>query len=389
MVAYMTYTKSHARALHYNEHKVEQGKAAFIHAEGFLIDKERLTTDDKTAFLKRHSDLNTQLKYNTLHAKLLFHPDERLSDGTLAGIADQYMASIGFKDQPYLVYRHDDAGEQHLHIVSSLITESGKRIEAERQPWAMSVQAAQAIEKEYGLKRGAKQQQKEQRDVKPAFVRRIKYGEKNIIRSVGEVVKMVTKEYKFTSLEELNALLRPYNIYADRCLPGSHTYQHRGLYYRVLDEEGKNRCTPIKSSVLYGKPGLKQLEKRFLENQVSVREMIPFIKSRIDWIRLQEPENLTELAQALKTEGIDLIIGKGEAKYPDLFYVDHQSRSVVSGRTMGKDYCAEELFRRFPDSLKKHLPQVPHLLSQLTEQLSGPDAGQTQYQNEFRIKNRL
>jgi relaxase-like protein len=388
MVAYLTNTKSFARTLNYNENKVEQGKAVCIHAEGFLIEKERLTAHDKATILKRRSDMNPQLKCNTLHAKLLFHPDEHFSDSTLAESAKRYMALMGFKDQPYLVYRHDDAGEQHLHIVSSLITESGKRIGFERQPWAMSVQAAQTIEKEYGLIQTTKHRQKEVRDLKPAFVGKIQYGEKYIIRSVDEVMKMVTKEYKFTSLEELNALLRAYNIYADRCLPGSHTYKHSGLYYRVLDEDGKNRCAPIKSSALDSKPGLKQLEKCFMDNRLAVGESIPFIKSRIDWILLQEPENVRELAQALKTEGIDLIIGKGETKHPDLFYVDHQSRSVVSGRNMGKDYCAEELFQRFPDSLKRHLPQVPHLLSHLAEQ-GGQDEVQTHHQKEFRINKHL
>jgi hypothetical protein len=389
MVAHMTYTKSCARALNYNEKKVEQGRAACIHAEGFFIDKARLTTEDKAIFFKRLNDMNTQLNNNALHAKLLFHPDEHHPDSKLVSMSERYMALIGFINQPYLVYRHDDAGEQHLHIVSSLITESGKRIELDKQPWAMSVQAAQAIENEYGLIQTAKQHQKEQRDLKAAFVRKIEYGRKNMIRSVGEVMAMVTKEYKFTSLEELNALLRAYNIYADRCLPDSHTYQHRGLYYRVLDEEGKNRCAPIKSSDLDGKPGLKQLEKCFMENRLSVRETIPFIKSRIDWILLQEPENIKEFDLALKTEGIDCIIGRGAMKYPDIFYVDHQSRSVVNGRNMGNDYCAEELFRRFPGSLKQHLPQVPHLLSHLTEQLSGPDEAYISQQQELRINKRF
>jgi len=386
MVAYLNFTKSYARSLNYNETKVRQGKAAFIHAENFLIDKSRLTVADKRTFLKRLSDMNKQLKCNALHAKLMFHPDEHLSDAMLAGIADRYMALTGFKDQPYLVYRHDDAGEQHIHIVSSLISESGKKIEFDGQPWAMSVQAAQSIEKEFGLNRVAEHRQKEYHALKAELVRRVKYGEKNIIQSVDNVLKMVTQEYKFSSMEELNALLRSYNLYADKCQPGSHTYKHNGLYYRVLDEQGKNCCTPVKSSMLGCKPTLKNLEKKFMENRASVQETIPFIKSRIDWILLQEPGNLKEFDRALKAEGIDLVIGRGEAKYPDLFYVDHQSRSVINGGTIGTAYSSEALFQKFPDPLRNHLSQVPHLLRHLVGHLPGSDDPRFHQQQEFRIR---
>lgn len=389
MFAHMTYTRSYARTLNYNESKVKHGKAAFIHAEGFLIDKGRLTTDDKASCFKRRSDMNTQLKHNTLHAKLLFHPEENFSDNTLSEIADRYMALIGFKDQPYLVYRHDDAGEQHLHIVSSLITESGKRIRLERQPWSMSVQAAQTIEKEYGLRQVSLQQPRPPQVMQPAYVPRIVYGEKNMIQSVEQVLKMITNEYKFTSMEELNALLRPYNIYADRCLPGSHTHQHNGLYYRVLDKHSKNPCKPIKSSDLTGNYGLNQLEKLFFENQASIREMIPFIRSRIDWVLMQAPETFQELDQSLKREGLDLVMGKGEGKYPGIYYVDHQSRCAINTQIMGEDYCAEALFRGFPDLRRQHLPQVPVLLSYLTEQIPVPDGGQIHQQKEIRINKHL
>lgn len=386
MVAYLTFTKNVSRSLHYNEKKVEQKSAEFIHAENFIIDKSRLTLEDKQDLLKRLSDLNTQVRRNTLHAKLLLHPDDHLFDSTLAKIADRYMEQIGFKDQPYLVYRHDDAGEQHVHIVSSLITESGKRIDTERQPWSMSVDAAQSIEKEYGLREVVKKWQKENPDLNPAFVSRIEYGKKNILQSVGDVLNMVTKEYKFTSMEELNALLRPYNIYADSCKPGSHTWQHQGLYYRVLDEQGKNRCAPIKSSDLYCRPTKQKLEQHFQENQAQVKEAVSFIKSRIDWILLQEPENLKDFDQALRDEGIHLVIGKGETKHPDLFYVDHQSRTVVNGLSIGKEYGAEELFRQFPDSLQKYHTAVPQLLSHLTEHLPEPDELQQQYKQNLYFK---
>ncbi|MGI8583448.1 MAG: relaxase/mobilization nuclease domain-containing protein [Chitinophagaceae bacterium] len=38
------------------------------------------------------------------------------------------MDKIGFAEQPYLVYQHLDAGHPHIHIVTTNIQQSGKRI---------------------------------------------------------------------------------------------------------------------------------------------------------------------------------------------------------------------------------------------------------------------
>ncbi len=47
----------------------------------------------------------------------------------LKEVAETYMTKIGFAEQPYLVYSHHDAGHPHLHIVTTNIQNTGKRIE--------------------------------------------------------------------------------------------------------------------------------------------------------------------------------------------------------------------------------------------------------------------
>ena len=38
------------------------------------------------------------------------------------------MNKIGFVEQPFLVYKHEDAGHPHIHIVSTTIKGDGSRI---------------------------------------------------------------------------------------------------------------------------------------------------------------------------------------------------------------------------------------------------------------------
>ena len=57
-----------------------------------------------------------------------FPPAEKLEQNKHQEIAAVYMVKIGFKEQPYLVYEHLDAGHPHIHIVSTNIQQDVKRI---------------------------------------------------------------------------------------------------------------------------------------------------------------------------------------------------------------------------------------------------------------------
>lgn len=55
------------------------------------------------------------------------HPDDVLSDSQLADIAKEYMDKLGYGNQPYMVYKHEDIARHHIHIVSIRVDETGKR----------------------------------------------------------------------------------------------------------------------------------------------------------------------------------------------------------------------------------------------------------------------
>lgn len=57
--------------------------------------------------------LNKKAKVNSVHISLNFDPSDKLNKDGLKDIADTYMQKIGFGEQPYLVYQHNDAGH-HL-----------------------------------------------------------------------------------------------------------------------------------------------------------------------------------------------------------------------------------------------------------------------------------
>ncbi|MCS3335591.1 relaxase/mobilization nuclease domain-containing protein [Bacteroides xylanisolvens] len=51
-----------------------------------------------------------------------------LTDEQLTAIGQEYMEKMGYGNQPYIIYRHEDIGRPHIHIVSLRIDEQGKKI---------------------------------------------------------------------------------------------------------------------------------------------------------------------------------------------------------------------------------------------------------------------
>ena len=58
--------------------------------------------------------------------------------------------------------------------------------------------------------------QRQSYELKPVIVPRVEYGRIETKRAITNVLDVVLNNYKFTSLPELNAVLKLYNVMADR-----------------------------------------------------------------------------------------------------------------------------------------------------------------------------
>ena len=125
MVAKITIPRSIEAALNYNEKKVQKGAAQCLYAANYLNEAKNMNFYQKMDGFEKHNRLNKMAATKTLHVSLNFDPSEKLSNNRLMEVADVYMEKIGFGQQPFLVYKHEDAGHPHIHIVSTTIKEDG------------------------------------------------------------------------------------------------------------------------------------------------------------------------------------------------------------------------------------------------------------------------
>lgn len=366
MVAKITVPGSLKKALNYNEQKVRQGVADCIYAHYFLKDADHLTFHEKLDRFARQMALNKRAATNTLHISLNFGVGEQLAKERLIEIAASYMDKIGFGKQPYLVYQHHDAGHPHIHIVTTNILKDGKRISLHNIGRNQSEVARKEVEVAYGLQKAQGQWASLLDDAKPVDVQQLVYGKSATKQGIVAVLDAVLPRYKYASLAELNAVLKRYNVVADRGEKGGLLYQKRGLLYRALDAQGNKVGVPVKASSIYNKPTLDFLEGQFAKNAVLKQHYIKGLRGRLDWILRKPPASLEAFGQALEREKISLEIRKNEAGVIyGLTYIDHHTKCVFNGSEIGKAYSAKailEICGKLP-SLPLHDHQVEHYIT--------------------------
>ena len=119
MIAKISATENLGGALGYNFKKVEKGEASILLAAELYQDREgRYTMEDVLADMEALIPKKCRTKKTVFHCSLNPHPDEKLSDETLMQIAKEYMEALGYGNQPYIVFKHNDIAREHIHIVS-------------------------------------------------------------------------------------------------------------------------------------------------------------------------------------------------------------------------------------------------------------------------------
>ena len=370
MVAVIKTSRSIRAAVYYNENKIAQRTAECILACNYPADAGDLTAAQRLNMLLKISAMNQNVKRNSIHISLNFHPSEALSKTRLNQIAQDYMKLIGFGAQPFLVYQHHDAAHPHVHIVSTIVTRNGQRIDILNIGRNQSEKARKQIELDYGLLAAQGQSQQQ------LSAQRIQYGKQQTVAAISAVLSAVLPVYRYGSLSELNAVLGQYNLRAERGTQTSETFRRRGLVYRILDSEGNMTGAPVKASIIPGRPTLSYLEKRFEINQLARQVHEPRLRSMIDLKLLRVPDgSLRTLTESLDKEGIKTVVRQNkQGMIADIIYVDFRTKSVFTSSDLGRAYTPSAILDRCAGRHydRQQLPLLLHRSAQGTPEYTIP-----------------
>ncbi|MBS1605458.1 MAG: relaxase/mobilization nuclease domain-containing protein [Bacteroidetes bacterium] len=345
MHAIITYNKNIRRLLQYHELKVQRGAAEFLYAGNYFKDKEDLTMQDKMYPFLQRASLNEQVRARILHLVLRFDPEDHPSNDKMTMVAREYLQKMGWGNEPYIVYRHKDTIQPHLHIALPKIRPDGRRLMVTRDDYYRSKKEVRRLEMKYSLRPSDKATRAE--DLRRFPLQKIRFGETPLWLAMNKIFEEVLSKYRFTSLDELNAALRLYNLKASRGRSDSFTRKNGGLLYVPLTDTGKETGTYIKASMFPSRPTLKTLEKLFVKNQPLREPDRQRVTVAIDWTLHNKSLSLDAFRKSLEKEQISTVVRRDANGDPEnIWYVDHQKKTVFEGQALGPQYTVPGITKR-------------------------------------------
>ena len=336
MIAKISSTENLGGALGYNFKKVEKGEASILHAAELYQNKEgRYTMEDVLADMEALIPKNCRTKKTVFHCSLNPHPDEKLSDERLTQIAKEYMEALGYGNQPYIVFKHNDIAREHIHIVSLRVDSEGRKLN-DRFEKRRSKQITDALERKYNLIPSSKVTDKAMKETP-----KVDIGKGNIREQVASVLRMVLKHYRFCSLGEFNAILNKYNLTVEEVKTEFRGKKYDGLVYVPTDDKGDKVGTPIHASDIGHGVGYTAVQNRMQKSKQNVKPLIPTVRNKVLKTMRTSPKTEEELRQRLEEQGLRAVIRKNESgRIYGITFIDDKVGVVLNGSRLGKGYAA-------------------------------------------------
>ena len=344
MVAKISVGNSLYGAIAYNGEKINE-------ARGRLLTTNRIYNDGsgKVDISKAMEDFITfmppQMKVEkpVVHISLNPHPEDVLTDTELQDIAREYLEKLGFGNQPYLVFKHEDIDRHHLHIVTVNVDENGKRLNRDFL-YRRSDRIRRELEQKYGLHPA---EHKNVRLENP--LRKVDTSAGNVKKQAGNIVKAISGQYRFQTMGEYRALLSLYNMTVEEAHGNVRGREYHGLVYSATDDNGNKVGNPFKSSLFGKSVGYEAVQKKFARSkqEIKERELADMTKRTVLSV-LEGTYDKEKFVATLKGKGIDTVLRyTEEGRIYGATFIDHRTGCVLNGSRMGKELSANALQEHF------------------------------------------
>jgi len=350
MVAKINVGSSLFGALSYNQEKIDEGLGKVLFSNRIIQN----TDGSHTMYFNLKSfepylDANKRTEKPVLHISLNPHPDDKLTDEQLSDIAQEYMGKMGYGNQPYLVYKHEDIDRHHLHIVSVRIDENGKKLDDSFEK-RRSENTRKYLEQKYNLIPAGKQQ-----NTNVVFLKPVNLKAGDIKRQVTNIAKSVIKDYRFQNINEYRALLNLYGVTVEEVKGEIRDKAYNGLVYSALNKKGEKTGNPFKASLMGRTVGYDALQKRIAFSKKSMKEKPPYNRTKtIVMSCLKNNPSRKQFEKELAQNGISVLFREnGDKRIYGVTFIDHQEKAVFNGSRLGKEFSANIFHQLFNEDNKQ------------------------------------
>ncbi|SFR33880.1 Relaxase/Mobilisation nuclease domain-containing protein [Robiginitalea myxolifaciens] len=270
------------------------------------------------------------------HISLNLPHGEHLDDATFFKISKEYMDSMGYGEQPYVVVRHTDTKHEHVHIVTTNVKEDGKVLSIFNS-YRRNIAAHQALERKYGL--SPSPSTKQERELPLYRLPELKLDVDNTQGTrfyIQDVLNTILQKYKVRSFEELARLVRPYHIEIKQTKSKSGRI---GVAYGLNNQQGY-RTRFINGSKVHRQLSGPKLQKMFdihsRSKQLPMhrKRLLKQIETTYNLFKTIKPHDLEEVLR--KYQNIDIKLDtKGDTI--EGYTIFDKSRYVFRERELSKD----------------------------------------------------
>ncbi len=364
MVAKISIGSSLYGALCYNGEKVNKENGRILGSNKIIIPVDgKADIEQMAENFRMFMPKMGKTKKPVLHISLNPHPDDRLSDQDFEILAREYLEKLGFGEQPYVIYKHEDIDRHHIHIVTVNVNEEGKRLNQDFL-YRRSKKITTELEEKYNLHKAQREKispdtpitkidpngdfscQREQNGACSNYAERSRERrEAHIKRQVANTVKMVGMRYKFQSMGEYNAILGLYNVRCDTADGRVNGREYHGLVYFATDDNGNTIATPLKASRLGKFASRTAIDGRFERAKEKI-DVAP-TKRKVAEV-LNQSDSKDDFVAKLKERNIDVVFRyTDEGRIYGVTFVDHDTMTALNGSRLGKEFSANALYARF------------------------------------------
>ena len=357
MVAKISTGSSLFGALAYNQDKVDRKEAEVLFSNKMLLSEDgRFSICGCMRSFEMQMPVQLFTQKPILHISINPHPEDVLTDQQLADIAREYMQKLGYGEQPYLVYKHTDIDRHHIHIVGLRVDENGRPLN-DRFEHRRSKQITRELERKYDLHPAERRERAERPELK-----KVNYEAGDVKHQIGNTVKAACYGYRFQSFGEYRALLAAYNVCAEEVKGEINGRPYQGIVYSAMNGKGEKVGNPVKASRIGKSVGYEAVLRRMERSGEAIKNgKLKERTRKIVAAAMQTARNRQEFEQELKRQGIDVVFRQNDSgRIYGVTFIDHDSRVVLNGSRLGKEYSANVFNERFSgETGKAQQPDVP------------------------------
>ncbi|MCM1140818.1 MAG: relaxase/mobilization nuclease domain-containing protein [Muribaculum sp.] len=378
MVAKISIGSSLYGALSYNAEKINEAKGRIIGSNKVVVPADGLVNisamvEDFKSFMPKMG----RTKKPVLHISLNPHPDDKLTDQDFEILAREYLDKLGFGNQPFVIYKHEDIDRHHIHIVTVNVTEEGKRLN-QAFLYRRSKAITNELEEKYGLYKA--QREKVTPDTP---LKKVDPTNGDIKRQVANAVKLVGMRWKFQTLGEYNAILSLYNIRCEATDGRVNGREYHGLVYFAMNDNGETIANPFKASRLGKFASRTAVEGRFerVKEQIDVKPTRRMVATAIN-----NSSGKDDFVSNLKEQNVDVLLRTNEeGRIYGVTFIDHNTMTVLNGSRLGREFSANAFEQWFNGD--GHKPQVGSSQSQPQDYVQQHNPEQTQQSSSSSNQN--